>query len=137
MPSANAKRLSRARGDLFREEPKKVDHVLGLARELFPELRVLGRNPDGARVEVALAHHDAPERDKGGGRKAKLFGPEERGHHHVAAVLELPVRLQPHAAPQVVQHLFWPRTRRRRAHMRIAVFVRVRRAVLLPEEERL
>lgn len=58
---------------LFRDEGKVVDNVVGAARKLGPELRLLGANPDGARVEVADPGHDAAGRDHGHGAKAKLF----------------------------------------------------------------
>mmetsp|Transcript_41654 Transcript_41654/g.70793 ORF Transcript_41654/g.70793 Transcript_41654/m.70793 type:complete len:480 (-) Transcript_41654:2701-4140(-) len=89
---------------LFREEPEEVHNVLGFAAELFAEFRVLGGDADGAGVEVALAHHDAAQRDQGRGGKAKLFGPEQRSHHHIATILELPVRLEADPGPEPVEH---------------------------------
>ena len=48
---------------LLGHQEQVVDHVLGLAGELLAQLRILGRDPDGAGVEMTLAHHDAAERD--------------------------------------------------------------------------
>lgn len=79
--------------------------MLGLARKLLPELRVLGGDPDGAGVQVALAHHDAPQRDQGRRGEAELFGAQEGRRDHVFAVLELPVGLEPDAGPEVVEDL--------------------------------
>ena len=44
---------------LLGDEEHEVDDVLGLARELLAQLRVLRRDADRAGVEVADAHHDA------------------------------------------------------------------------------
>ena len=65
---------------------------------------ILRGDADGARVEMALAHHDAAERDQRRGGEAEFFGAEDRGDHHVAARLEAAVGLQHDAAAQVVQH---------------------------------
>mmetsp|Transcript_19513 Transcript_19513/g.65512 ORF Transcript_19513/g.65512 Transcript_19513/m.65512 type:complete len:933 (-) Transcript_19513:1998-4796(-) len=90
--------------DLLGHHPEEVDHVLGLPGELLAELRVLGGDAHGARVEVALAHHNAPERDKRRRGKAELLGAQERRHDHVAARLELAVRLQGHPGAEAVEH---------------------------------
>ena len=71
-----------------------VDDGLGLARELGAQLGVLRRDADGARVGVALAHHDAAERDERRSGEAKLLGAQQRGHGNVAARAHLAVRLQ-------------------------------------------
>mmetsp|Transcript_29811 Transcript_29811/g.51463 ORF Transcript_29811/g.51463 Transcript_29811/m.51463 type:complete len:1285 (+) Transcript_29811:323-4177(+) len=89
---------------LLGQQEEVVDHVLGLAVELLAQVRVLRGDAHGAGVQVALAHHDAAQRDEGPRGEAHLLGAQQRGHHHVAAVADLPVRLQPHARPQVVQH---------------------------------
>mmetsp|Transcript_22651 Transcript_22651/g.65931 ORF Transcript_22651/g.65931 Transcript_22651/m.65931 type:complete len:300 (+) Transcript_22651:1079-1978(+) len=78
--------------------------MLGLARELFAQQRVLGGHAHGARVQVALAHHDAPQGDEWRCREAELLGPEECSDHHVAPVLQLAVGLELHPGPEVVQH---------------------------------
>jgi len=77
---------------IFRQHKQVVDHVLGFALEL------------GAGVEVTLAHHDAAEGNQRRGGKAKFFGPQQRGDGHIAAGLQLAVRLQHHAGAQVVHH---------------------------------
>ena len=64
----------------------------------------LRRDADGARVEVALAHHHAAERDERRRREAELLGAEESGSRHVGARLELPVGLQHDARAQPVEH---------------------------------
>mmetsp|Transcript_15725 Transcript_15725/g.37201 ORF Transcript_15725/g.37201 Transcript_15725/m.37201 type:complete len:830 (-) Transcript_15725:1712-4201(-) len=90
--------------DLLGHHPQEVDHVLGHTLELLAQLRVLGGDADRAHVEVALAHHDAAERDEGGGREACLLGAQQEGHHDVTPRLDLPVCLDHHARAQVVHH---------------------------------
>ena len=79
--------------DFFGEEEEEVDDVFGLAGEFLAELGVLRGDADGAGVEVALAHHDAAERDERRGGEAEFFGAEQRGDDDVAAGLELAVGL--------------------------------------------
>ena len=59
---------------------------------------------DRARVQVALPHHGAAERDEGRCGEAELVRAQQRAHHHVPAVPQLPVHLQDHAPAQVVQY---------------------------------
>ena len=89
---------------VFGDHEQVVHDVLGLARELLPKLGILRRHTDRAGVEVALAHHDAAERDERRRREAEFFGAEERCDDDVAARLELAIRLQDDAAAQVVEH---------------------------------
>jgi len=53
---------------------------------------------------VALAHHDAAERDQRRRREAKLLRAEQRRDRHVAARLELAVGLQHDPRAQPVEH---------------------------------
>ena len=82
----------------------KSHDVLGLAGELLAQLRILRRDADRARVEVALAHHDAADGDERRGREAELLGAEQRRERDVAPGLELAVDLEHDAAAQVVHH---------------------------------
>ena len=75
---------------------------LRLPGEMLAELRVLGRDADGAGVEVADAHHHAPGDDERGGREAELLGSEQRGHDHVPPCLQLAVDLHRDAVPETV-----------------------------------
>ena len=88
---------------LFGDEEEVIDHVLGLAGEFLSQLRVLSGHAHGASVEMALAHHDAAERDQRGRRESELFGPQHAGDHDVAARLQLAVGLQADAAAQIVE----------------------------------
>eukprot|EP01136_Pigoraptor_vietnamica_P023733 Opistho-1_new@6558 len=88
---------------LLRDHEEKVDHVLRLPLKLLAQHGVLRRNAHGARVEVALAHHRAPERNQRRRRKAKLLRAEKRRQHDVAPRAQLAVRLQDDAPAQVVQ----------------------------------
>ena len=53
---------------------------------------------------MADAHHDAAQRNQRRGRKTKFLRAEQRGDGHVAAGLQLAVRLDINAAAQIVQH---------------------------------
>ena len=75
------------------DERHEIHDVLGLAGEFGAEPRVLSRHTRGAGVEMADAHHDAAGGNERSGRETKFFGAEQRGHNHVAAGLELAVRL--------------------------------------------
>ncbi len=88
----------------FGDHEQVVDDVLRLAGELLAQHRILRGDADRAGVEVALAHHDAAERDQRRGGEAELLGAEHRGDHDVAAGLEAAVGLQHDAAAEVVQH---------------------------------
>jgi hypothetical protein len=87
---------------LLGEEEEVVDDVLGRTCETLSQLGVLRRDTDGARVQVADAHHDATRRDERRSRECELFAAEECGDHHVAASLELAVGLQDHTPPQII-----------------------------------
>ena len=56
------------------DESEIVHHGLGVTGELGAQLRVLGGDADRAGVEMALAHHDAPDRDQRAGGEAQLLG---------------------------------------------------------------
>ena len=76
--------------------------MFGQARELFPQCRILCRNPDRTGIQMALAHHDAAKRDQRRGGKSHLLGTEQRCDYHVATGLQAAVRLQHGPAAQVV-----------------------------------
>ena len=88
---------------LFGDELEEVDDELGLAAELLAQLRVLGRDTDRARVEVADAHHDAAAHDERRGREAELLRAEQRRDDDVATRLQLAVDLHHDAVAQPVQ----------------------------------
>src|SRR5205823_4933727 len=87
---------------LLGDEHHEVDHVLGLALELLPQHRVLGRDADRAGVQVADAHHDAARGDQRGGGEAVLLGAQERRDGDVPPGLQLPVGLHPDAPAEIV-----------------------------------
>ena len=60
------------------DEAEEVDDVLGLAGEARAQLRILRGDADRAGVEVAVAHHDAAQRDQRRGGEAELLGAEQR-----------------------------------------------------------
>ena len=53
---------------------------------------------------MTLAHHDAADCNQRPCGEAVLLRAQQRGNHHVAAGLQPAVRLQHHAAAQVVHH---------------------------------
>ena len=81
---------------------EEVDDVLGLAAEALSQHRILGRDADGARVEVAGTHHHAAARDERRRREADLVGAEKGGDDDVAARLQLTVGLHPDTRAEVV-----------------------------------
>ena len=87
---------------LLGDEEEEVDDVLGLALELRAQHGVLRGDADGARVEMALAHHDAAGRDQRRGGEAELVGAEQRADHDVAAGAHAAVDLHRDAAAQPV-----------------------------------
>ena len=89
---------------VFSDHEEVVDHVLGLAGELLPQFGVLGGHAYRAGVQMALAHHDAPERDQRGGGETELLGAEQGGDDHVAAGPQPAVGLEHDAAAQIVEH---------------------------------
>ena len=86
------------------DEEEVVHHVLGLARELLAQHRVLRGHAHRAGVEVALAHHDAAFDHQRRGGEAELVGAEQRADGDVAAGLHLAVGLHADAAAQAVEH---------------------------------
>lgn len=86
------------------DERHKVDRVLGIAREVFPQVGVLGGNADGAGVFVAHPHHDAAEGHQRRGGKTVFFRAQESSDRYIPSGLHLPVGLHGDAAPQIVQH---------------------------------
>ena len=88
---------------LHRDEGHEIDHMLGLAGEVFAEFRILGGDADRAGVFLADAHHEAADRDQRCGGEAVFLGAEECGDCDIAASFELTVGFEYHAAAQVVE----------------------------------
>ena len=99
---AQAERREQAPHLLGDEEEVRLHH-LGRPAELLPQLRPLGRDPDGAAVEVARAHHETALREQERRPERVLVGTEQRGDDDVAPGLEAAVGAEPHAATQVVR----------------------------------
>ena len=66
--------------------------------KLFAEDRVLGGDADGARVEVALAHHGAAQNDERCRTEAEFIGTQHGRHQDVETRPDLPIRLHPTTA---------------------------------------
>ena len=88
--------------DLLGDQHQVVDHVIRGAVEAFAELGILRRDPDGARVQVTDAHHDAAHRDQRGGGETEFVGAEQRPDDDIAAGLHLTVDLDRDPGSQVV-----------------------------------
>ncbi len=86
------------------DEEKEIHHMLGLARKLFAQRRVLRGHAHRAGVEVAFAHHDAALDHQRRGGEAEFVGAQQRADDHVAAGLDLAVHLHADAAAQAVEH---------------------------------
>mmetsp|Transcript_32603 Transcript_32603/g.79532 ORF Transcript_32603/g.79532 Transcript_32603/m.79532 type:complete len:1230 (+) Transcript_32603:1174-4863(+) len=78
--------------------------MLRHALEFLAKLRILGGNANRAHVQVALPHHDASERHKGRCRESALLSTEDDGLDNILTSLELPIRLENHARPEIVHH---------------------------------
>lgn len=70
--------------DFLSHEVEEVDDVLRLPGELLPEDGVLRGHAHGARVEVALSHHDAAHGDERGGGEGVLLGAKKCRDHNIA-----------------------------------------------------
>ena len=77
--------LSHQRPDIFGDEKEIVDDMLRLANEALAQDWVLRRDADRARVQMALAHHDAARGDQRSGRETELVRAQKRADYNVAA----------------------------------------------------
>ena len=76
----------------------------GWPDETLAQHRILGRDPDRAGVEVALAHHHAARRDQRRGGEAEFVGADERADDDVAPGAYAAVDLHRDARAQPVHH---------------------------------
>ena len=90
--------LSKILAQLRGHEAHVRDDVLGFACEAVAQLGILGCDARRTRIEMADAHHETSERNQRRRSEAEFLGAEKRGHHNVAAGLELTVGLDGHAA---------------------------------------
>mmetsp|Transcript_111573 Transcript_111573/g.315059 ORF Transcript_111573/g.315059 Transcript_111573/m.315059 type:complete len:613 (-) Transcript_111573:2912-4750(-) len=81
-----------------------VHDVLRHAFELLTKHRVLRRDANRARVEVALPHHDAAHGDERCRGEAKPLCAEQRRDHDVTPGSQLPIGLESDPASEAVQH---------------------------------
>ena len=96
--------LSEVFTDLLGDEGEEVDHVLGTAGELAPQLRILGGNTNWTGVQVADAHHDAALNHQRSGSKTKLLSTQQHRDHDITTGLELAIALHADAVAQPVEH---------------------------------
>ena len=86
------------------DEPEEVLDELRLAGEVLAELRILRRDADRARIQMADAHHDAARDDKRSGRESEFLRAKERRDDDVAAGFDLAVDLYDDAIAEPVEH---------------------------------
>mmetsp|Transcript_63498 Transcript_63498/g.168243 ORF Transcript_63498/g.168243 Transcript_63498/m.168243 type:complete len:352 (+) Transcript_63498:1029-2084(+) len=89
---------------LLRNQHEIVHDVLRQTLKLLPQHRILSGNTHGARVQMALAHHDATHSDEWRSRKAKALGAQQRSNHDVTTSAQLTVGLECNTSAQAVQH---------------------------------
>jgi hypothetical protein len=90
---AGEPQLAHNLSNLFCEHEKIIYDAFWFARELRTELWVLRCNPDGAGIEVALSHHNAPKGDQRRGRKSKFLGAEQGCNHDISTGFDLAIGL--------------------------------------------
>ena len=88
----------------FGDHEQIVDHVFRFAFEFLTQLFILRRDPNGASVQMALAHHDAAERNQRCGCETVFFGSEQGRDHDVATGFQLAICLQSNAAAKIVHY---------------------------------
>src|SRR6516165_6433548 len=76
--------------DFLSHKEEIIDDVLGLPGEALAQYRVLGRNPNRARIQVTLAHHHAAGGDQRCGRETKFVGTDQGRDHDIAAGAQPP-----------------------------------------------
>ena len=74
------------------DEFHEVHGMLRITGEIGAQTRILSGDADRAGIQMANAHHDATERDKRSGGKAKFFRAKQCGDDNIPASLELTVR---------------------------------------------
>ena len=79
-----------------------MDDILRFAFKTLTQLRVLGRNPHGAGIQVAHAHHHAAHGHKGSRGKTELLRAQHTGNGNVPACHQLTVRLKDYLIAQAV-----------------------------------
>ena len=88
--------------NLLRVESDQVDYLICCAGKFLAQFGVLSADADRAGVGLALAHHDATHRDKGGGADAVFFGPHHGSHHHITASAQPAIGAKRYPFTQVV-----------------------------------
>ena len=83
---------------------KKLTTYSGLPANFLRSSGSCVAMPDRAGVQMALAHHDAADRDQRRGGDAPFFGPQHRGNGHVFGGANHAVGLHDDAAAQIVLH---------------------------------
>ena len=85
------------------ERQEEVDDPLRGARELRPQVGLLGGDADGAGIEMTLPRHHAAERHHRRAPEPELLRAEHRRDHDVPGRLQPAVDPDPDATPEVVR----------------------------------
>ena len=92
---------------LFRNKQHEPLHIFRFPGKFFPQFRVLSRNAEGARAQMANPHHPASHRHQRRRGKAEFFRAQQQRHRHVVPGHQFAVRLQRNllAQPVPAKHL--------------------------------
>mmetsp|Transcript_17602 Transcript_17602/g.50690 ORF Transcript_17602/g.50690 Transcript_17602/m.50690 type:complete len:133 (-) Transcript_17602:531-929(-) len=75
-----------------------------LTGEFLSKFFILGRNSDGACVQMALAHHDASHGDERSRGKSEFFRSKQGSDGNIATGLDLTVGLKLHSVAKAVEN---------------------------------
>ena len=81
-----------------------MNDALRCSREALAQHGILGRDTDGAGIQVTDAHQDAAHGHQRRRRKAELIRAQQCRDDHVTTGLQAAVRLDPDSPAQVVEH---------------------------------
>jgi len=85
-----------------RHKTEEGHDVVGFTVELAAQARILGGDSERTRVQVAFAHHHAPQRDEQRGPESIFLSPEQCGDGQVPAGFQVSVDLQDYVMTQIV-----------------------------------
>jgi hypothetical protein len=82
---------------------EKVDDVLWSTLKLLAKLGILCGDTNRARVQMALAHHNAPHSNKRRGSKAPLLSTKQTSNSNIPTRTNLAISLDNHTATEIVK----------------------------------
>ena len=90
--------------NLFGHHEQIVDHMLRIPFKTLSQNGILRGHANRTGVQMALAHHDAPQSDQGRRRKAEFLGPEQCSDDHVPPGSHASVHFDPYTRSKSVHH---------------------------------